>query len=246
MGRTALIFVFLVVAFAITFAPAALLRQLLAAQGDLGLTALSGTLWNGEGTLIIQGRSAGRLQWRLTPVTFLQGALGYHMTLSGPDHALDANLVVGVRALELTLDGHARGTWLNQWLYEYDIELSGDFTFSSVSLALPYTLQTGNAAALAPGTAAGRLDWSGGPVRYILALEEFRGELPALEARLGEGLRAIVTPTGSTTPVLTVELLGNGFIKIGLTRLLTRMLNTPWPGGEADHEVVLVVEEQLL
>jgi hypothetical protein len=141
--------------------------------------------------------------------------------------------------------GHARGAWLNQWLNDYEIELSGDFTFSALSLVLPHALPTGDGSALAPGAAAGRLDWRGGPVRYVLALQEFRGALPALEAHLGEGLQAVVTPTGSTTPVLTVELLDNGFIRIGLTRLLTRMLNTPWPGGEADHEVVLMVEEQL-
>jgi hypothetical protein len=61
MGRTLLLLALLIVAFVIAFAPAALLRQFVPPAGQIGLTAPAGTLWNGEGTLIIQGRSAGRL-----------------------------------------------------------------------------------------------------------------------------------------------------------------------------------------
>jgi general secretion pathway protein N len=246
MTRTLLIIILLVGVFTVAFAPAALLRQALPSDGSVALTGLSGTLWDGDAELLLGGRSAGRLAWEIQPVTILQGALGYHLALSGPDRALAAEVALRPRAFELTLDGTAGAAWINEWVGQYDIRLSGEFAFESLRLEAPYTLIGSAEPAAAPGTAAGRLTWSGGPVAYRLTGQDFAGSLPPLEARFGEALETVVFTVGNPTPLLRAQLLANGFARVGMTRLLPKLLNNPWPGTGPDHEVVLEVEEQVL
>ena len=99
-----------------------------------------------------------------------------------------------------------------------------------------------------PDDARGTVGWSGGSVRYLLSQRRRTVELPALEAQLrfADGLAATVFAAGNSTPLLEAELLDSGFVRIGITKLMTKMLNDPWPGGGPDHEVVLAVEEKIL
>lgn len=250
MLRTVCILILLVLGFALVFAPATLLRHAIPPDANVALSSLSGTLWDGEAVLLIGARNAGRLSWDFAPVTILQGALGYHLALSGPGQALEADLQLRPARVEAVVNGTAQGSYLNAWLAAYDIQLSGEFSLVDVKIAMPYTLSPGAepraGPAAANGSAGGRLTWDGGPIRYRLSGQDYSGALPPLEARVGDGLEVVVYASGNETPLLRAELLANGFVRLGMTRLLTRMLNNPWPGGDADHEVVLEVEEQLL
>lgn len=256
--RTFIVLVLLIGAFALIAAPAALLRQVLPSEASASLTGLSGTLWNGRADLVLGGRPAGALAWRFRPVTILQGALGYDLTLADGDAADGLALAGTVRlrpgGIETVLDGTVGAGYLNPWIGGYDIELSGTFTLEGVRIDLPWRFERAAEPIPASGASGGRLAWTGGPVRYILSGRPFSGNLPPLEAAFGEGLETVVRaaadgPGGtvpSAVPLLRAELLANGFVRIGMTRLLTRMLNNPWPGSDGDHEVVLEVEEQLL
>ena len=95
--------------------------------------------------------------------------------------------------------------------------------------------------------ARGTLAWSGGRVRYALSQRSRTARLPPLRARLGfaDVPEARVFAVGNRTPLLEAQLLDSGFARIGVTKRLTKMLNDPWPGGGADHEVVLAVEEKI-
>jgi len=41
--------------------------------------------------------------------------------------------------------------------------------------------------------------------------------LPPLEARFGHGLQAVVQAADNPAPLLRVELLANGFVRVGMT-----------------------------
>jgi len=243
MGRTLVVILLLVMAFAVAFAPAALIRHALPGAAGIELVAPAGTLWNGQALALIDGRSAGTIGWRMAPVTLLQGALGYHIDLDGPGHAIEAQLRLRPATVEIRLQGGADANAFNDWLSVYEIQLSGHFTFDNVTIKAPYRLDQHQDLT---GAASGTLTWSGGTVHYRLAAEPYRGDLPPLEATFGAGLEAIVRARGNATPLLFIGILNNGHIRLGMTKLLTKMLNNPWPGREADHEVVLEVEEQLL
>jgi hypothetical protein len=96
-----------------------------------------------------------------------------------------------------------------------------------------------------PRSAAGEISWSGGTVRYTLSGQSSSSTLPPLIAYLGDGVEAVVFAQNAQTPLIKAELLDNGFAKIGITKLLTKILDNPWPGSDPDHAVVLEVEEQV-
>jgi hypothetical protein len=240
MKTTIIVGFTLFVAFAVVFAPASLLRVLLPADGSAELLEPTGTVWKGDAELYLAGTSAGRISWRFRPLTLVQGNLGYHLTLAGAEHDLMGGVRLGGRAATMDMEGRASAVFANRWLAMYDIFLSGDFALNGISVHIPYNLRGSH-----PGTASGSLAWTGGPLQYQLAGQLYSSRLPPLVAYLGDTLEAVVYQDGGHTPLLRAEILNNGFVRIGMTQLLTRLVGNPWPGSHAEHEVVLEVEELL-
>jgi len=220
----------------ITQAPAAILRWLIEQSGQATLIGTTGTLWQGQGQLLVARQPVGVVRWDLQGVTILQGKLSYHIELESPEQNLTASLRLfpdtGISATNGTIAADA----INRWLTPYNIRLSGQFTLTDVALHFV----SGR-----PDRAAGDIHWDGGPVSYQLAGESSSGILPEMTAVLGPRAAAVVFAVGGETPLLQAQLQDNGFAKVGITKLLTKMLNRPWPGSNADHEVVLEVEEQV-
>jgi len=240
MIKTLVIGLLLFLLFAIVFAPASLLRTLVPASSGVELLEPSGTLWDGAADLYLAGQPAGRLGWDFDAATLLRGALGYDVALAGPEHDLTGAVNLYPGAGEATLQGRASAGFANRWLTAYDIAIAGELTFREAHVRIPYDF-----AVTGSGSSSGNLAWTGGPVRYILSGRSYAGDLPPLVAYLGEGLETVVIPENGQTPLLRAEILPNGFARIGVTKLLTRLAGNPWPGSHADHEVVLEVEERL-
>ncbi len=239
MIRTVSIGALLFVVFAVAFAPASLLRAPLSGSGA-DLLQPAGTVWKGSADLYLAKQGAGRISWRFRPLTLLQGALGYHVDLTGADHDLRGTVRLRPGTAEAVLDGHAASAFANRWLAPYDIVIAGDLTLQNLQLRVPYDLEQSRG-----GSAAGSVSWAGGPVRYRLSGRDHSARLPPLVAYLGDGLEAVVFPEGGQTPLLRARLQENGFLWIGVTKMMTRLAGNSWPGSHPDHEVVLEVEEQL-
>jgi hypothetical protein len=235
----------LFVIFSISFAPATLLQAVLPADAGAKLLAPVGTVWNGDADLLLGGAPAGTVRWRFRPGTLMQGRMGYDLGLAGADHDLTGGLALGATAATVDLDGRTSAAFMNQWLAPYDIALSGDFALHGISLHIPYNLRVPDGPPTTVGAASGSLSWAGGALQYRLAGQIHAGSLPPLVAHLGDALEAVVYEDGGHTPLLRAEVLNNGFVRIGMTKLLTRLVGNPWPGSHAEHEVVLEVEELL-
>jgi hypothetical protein len=220
----------------ISQAPVGIVRWMLDTTGRASLIGASGTLWRGEGELLVQQRSVGFVTWDLQAVTLLQGKLGYHVTVTGTGQDLEGLIQAGFSGVLLKFDGNVNYVALNPWLAPYNIVLSGDFALANVTARVHdgYPEETG-----------GEVTWTGGPVTYQLAGNISTSRLPEMLALLGPGPEATVYPAGGQTPLLQAAIQRNGFAKVGVTKLLTKMLNTPWPGADPDHAVVLEVEEQV-
>jgi len=240
MIRTLIIGIVLFVLFALIFAPASLLRTLVPVTSGVELLEPSGTLWDGAVDLYLGGQPAGRLSFDFDPAALARGALGYDVALAGPEHDLTGRVSLAPGAGEATLRGRASAEFANRWLAAYDIAVAGELDFRDAHVHIPYDVRTTGA-----GRSSGNLAWTGGPVRYILSGRPYGGDLPPLVAYLGEGLETVVIPANGQTPLLRGEVLPDGFVRISVTKLLTRLAGNPWPGSHPDHEVVLEVEEQL-
>jgi len=236
VARTLLIGAGVFLVLLVVFAPAGLLRGALPQAGPVQLLDLRGSVWQGSARLLLSGQPLGTLGWRLRPVTILQGRLGYHLSLKGSEADLDGQVAAGTGASAAQLSGRLDAAPVNRELARYDIELSGSFELLDTRLEFDGPR---------PAAAGGELRWSGGPVRYRLSGRLWTGTLPPLNGFLGPGPEAVVYPQGGSTPLLRIEVLDNGFARVGVTKLLTRLVNNPWPGSDPDDAVVLEVEEQV-
>ncbi len=230
----------LFVAFVVIRAPAGLLPIFIGDSIPVTLLEPHGTLWQGRGELLFDSLPAGRLQWDLRGVTLLQGRLGYDLLLKNSELNLQGTLAAGISTVSVSVSGEIESSFVNRWLTPYDIRLGGQFRLQEAGgtivrrQARPELQQ-----------ASGSVHWTGGPVRYVLSNRVSNTTLPPLTALLGPGAAAVAFADGDQTPLLHAELKPDGFAKIGVTKQLTKLLGNPWPGGDADHAVVLEVEEQV-
>lgn len=226
-------------AFCVIFAPAALLVPAVERIQGAALTGTSGTVWRGSGRLHIGGQERGRLTWSFRPASLPKLFPGADWTLSGENLDLGGRVNLTPGRSAVTTSGTIDAAAINPWLAAYDLNMAGDFQVSDLTLHL----QDNRA-----DDARGTLNWSGGRLQYVLSRQRRIVDLPPLEARLtfADGPEATVYADGNATPLLEAKLLPNGYVHIGITKLLTRMLNDPWPGAGPDHAVVLAVEEKIL
>ncbi|MEM1230511.1 MAG: type II secretion system protein N [Pseudomonadota bacterium] len=240
----------------ISLAPVSLLKPLLPAPGSvIELQQLGGTLWRAGAVLSHEGRPLGDLRWQLEPAALLQGRLSYAFQLSGPDAQATGTAARGFSAAHLRLDGTLAAAPLQPLLRRYELNVPGEFKLDDIRATVEGTT---------PVALAGNLRWSGGRVSFPQGERLATIALPAMAAVLqldGEQqpLAEVFESTGNATadsaagagrdqgahPLLILTALHSGFVKIAVTRKLTRLAGMPWPGSEPDHAVVLEVEQQV-
>lgn len=247
-----LVMALLVVGIALWQAPARLATNALANSGEQEIRLLSprGTLWNGSGQLLVNGEPIGELNWQVQfgRLFALEAATAWQLNntsyaLQGVV-ALDSDNRIQLRGL----NGRVRESLLRAALSPYDIMPAGDLTLERLDITDLRLNAKGNWPRQI--SAEGRARWTGGPVNYRLAGEDFAITLPAMQAQITTPTDAWpileVTEQESGALLMTGRLTPNGGAAIGITRGFTRLTGQPWPGSEPDHAVVLEVEEQLI
>ncbi len=226
----------------VVFAPAGLIDRALEQTPALDMVDARGTVWMGQGQILSQGVTLGHLTWDFQPASLLSLSPTYAWQLNENTTRLSGTASSDGQIATITSLGQVDADYLNQWLSAYDIELTGviDVDIETLELILdPSQLRD----------ARGELAWSGGLVRYTLSGRLSEADLPPLTAYLqneSEGPQAVVYAQGNQTPLLFASQGAEGFIKIGITKMFTKLLNNPWPGSDPDHAIVLEVEQQLL
>ncbi|MDA1074332.1 MAG: type II secretion system protein N [Proteobacteria bacterium] len=231
----------LFVVFALVKLPASTIRLVTDNVAAIHMTSLQGSVWNGRGNVIVQGHPIGSLAWSVTPARLLSARLGVTYRLTGMGAELEGDAIFGSASQRVTLEGVVSSSLINLYLRPYDLHIDGDFRLSQVDVAVI----DDRVDAL-----DGSVHWSGGDVTYILAGTRSDTRLPALVARLESTVEeatpgARVYEIDGQIPLLVIQFLRDGFVKIGVTKLLTKRLNRPWEGADPDDGVVLEVEEQL-
>ncbi len=232
----------LFVVFALAFAPAGILDRAADAAPGLDLVDTRGTVWRGNADLLIEGLPMGQLSWDFEGSSLLLAAPSYAWHLTRPDGQLSGTAGSSISRYELNVEGQIEAEAFNAFLDRYDIRLSGDLDVAPTHAA-------GNHDTRLPDTVTGQVDWSGGTVLYTLSGMRREVTLPPLTAYLDNGdngmPEAVVYAAGEDTPLLIASLQKNGFARIGITKLFTKLLQTPYPGSDPDHAIVLEVEEQV-
>ncbi len=232
----------LFIVFALAFAPAGILDRAADEAPGLDLVDTRGTVWRGSADLLIEGLPMGQLNWDFEGTSLLLATPSYAWQLTRPDGQFNGTAGSSINRYELNVAGQIEAEAFNEFLDLYDIRLSGNLNVAPTRAA-------GNHNARLPDSVSGQVDWSGGTVLYTLSGMRREVTLPPLTAYLENGdnglPEAVVYAAGEDTPLLIASLQENGFAKIGITKLFTKLVQNPYPGSDPDHAIVLEVEEQV-
>ncbi len=243
MKRYFILGILVFIAFAVAFAPARLVDRALDQVPQVDLIDPRGTLWTGLGDLVFRGVPVGRVEWQFDKTSPLALAPTYAWRLSDTAVNLEGSSGISTEAAHLEVRGQFLADFINAYAREYDIHIEGDFTVRDTAVRFDPADRT-------IIDLDGQIDWTGGRVRYTLGGQLRETQLPPLTAHLGVdpsgSPQAMVFEDGGKVPLMTASQGAPGFIKIGMTKLFTKLLDTPWPGNDPDDAVVLEVEEQFL
>ena len=242
MIRYALIGTLLFLGFIAVFAPASLLKRVVEQYSSGEIIDPRGTVWRGQGQLLIANIPLGTIEWGIQATSILQGVLSYQWTLSQQSWHLNGQAGADFSEVFIDAAGNLTADSVNQWLSIYDIHLTGDFDIAPTKIVLQQT--DGSISHV-----EGQIRWSGGRVRYQLSGLLHETTLPAMNAYLkinaNAEAEAVVYADNIETPLLVAVQGANGFAKVGITKIFTKLLDNPWPGSDPDHAIVLEVEEQI-
>jgi hypothetical protein len=220
------------------FAPASLVTRLVPPTTQLALLEPRGSIWNGTGSVVASGQQLGQLIWQVDVLSLFTLAPRVQWNLVQP--LLEIHVTtIGINEVTFAVNGNADLALLAPLLHQYDLFIPGSVTLIDITGVFDVPEETVN-------ELAGTVNWSGGQVRYVLSGQLSESTLPEMNADLSDPLQATVTTPEEPIHLLEAELTATGFIKIGMTKMLTKMLHRPWPGSDPDHAIVLVVEEQIL
>lgn len=228
------------VAFALVYAPAAIVTGQLERMNGVSSTATSGTLWAGTTTLIGAGQNLGTLDWSLAPTELLRGRLGVDVTLTGTTHSIEGRITSSLSDTAGALGGRVSALAFDHLLRRYDIALPGEFNFSDLHARLPHGQRLPQL--------NGEIHWSGGHVRWRMSGQIHAHELPPLVAFVDSATgtpEMTVYQIDDDTPLLLLTVEPTGWATVGVTKRFTELIGQPWSGNQPSHGVVVEVQEKL-
>lgn len=255
MKRVVVLLCLVSLAWLIGSLPASLVRHL-APNPGISFVAPQGTLWNGSATVVSHLGISGDLHWQ----THLS-ELGFEYRFVDGDTALQAQVRLHWSAPEIRVQGTLAADTLAPLLKQYDLFLSGRFDLQETDL----TWQEESVLLHQPA----KVIWSGGPVRYVLANTLYSADMPSMQATISAtangGWQAAIDPLPNIAaglglgldpnqrpdqpsapgPSLLLRITAEGALYIGVSRGLLRIANFPWPGNEADDELIFEIERYL-
>ena len=234
------------VLYAVIFAPATLVKQALEANAAVTLTEVKGSLWRGSANVSIPTLNLGKVSWVFTPMALLSFELDYFIEMHAATHNFSGHIRKSSDRIGINGDLEVQAEPINKLRTHYNIQISGTLEAKPMHVIYVDSIEHIDA----------HLAWTGGPVRYGLSGQMYTQQLPALKGMIdsNEGfpkLRVYLDENVEKTignvqiPLILGQLEGNGWIKLGITKSFTKLLNQPWPGSEPDHAVVLEVQEKL-
>ena len=221
-------------------APASLVKAAIERLPGTTLGDVRGTLWSGSGNLAVEGRPLGLLTYRFKPLDLLLARASYDATLASDTVDLKASASATFSGALADLSGRVDSAALRELLQRYDLAIGGSFETQHLSFVHRWKSRLPNV--------KGELRWSGAPVSYRLGNVTHRVSLPPLTGFVDSAAgqpEMTAYEADHDTPLLLARVAVDGWVTIGITKRFTQLLGQPWAGSDADHAVVLEVQEQL-
>ncbi len=246
MKRNLFIGVLAIAVMLVTLAPANLLRIAVTQIAGVDLVKPQGTVWHGNGVLIVNPGLSANLSWQvawqisesLTPTVRWQ--------LSNDELSLRGSVALGLNAQKVAIEGNFSGLSLEPALARYDISIPGTFQVTPTLVLISES----DAATEFELVTDSKLFWSGGTIRYVQSNGLEQAYVPALTATIKSAQGSLPTvfiglTENSTGPLLTLTPELNGYVNIVVTRGFIELVGRTWTGSAKYNDVVLEVKRKV-
>lgn len=229
----------------VAFMPANALRGVLNQVPNVDLLNTRGTVWSGQGQILLDNGFASGFAWQFQPGSLLRLSPSANWQLTDPANPLQGELAWEDGGLNIVASGQVNATALQPTLDQFDISISGIFELNNTRLRLTDRAEKLQIEALSESSVL----WSGGMVSYVLGGQFEQLSLPPLIAQItsqgDQGLMIVVAKKDAVGTLFSLRLIDSGYVQVGVTRGFMRLMNYPWPGSQNDSDVVLEVEQPI-
>ena len=237
----------LVVAVMLTaLAPANLMRITITQVAGVDLVKPQGTVWRGNGILIVNPGLSANLSWQVSWQISESLTPNIHWQLANNELSLQGKFIPGLRAQKVDIEGNFSGLSLEPILARYDISIPGTFQVTPTQVLISES----DAATEFELVTDSKLLWSGGTISYVLSNGLEQAYVPGLTATIKSARGSLPTvfielAKNSTGPLLTLSPERNGYVNIEVTRGFIELMGRTWTGSAKYNDVVLAVNRKV-
>jgi general secretion pathway protein N len=208
------------------------------------ILAVSGTLWNGNITVMHKSTGQVTADWQLNTLSLIVGTLDsvVHIKSAELSADLDASFNAFSQTIKLdTLNGFIQAPLVNRLLKSNKVKISGGLEISN--LAVSYNLKEKYAQ-----SAQGRAVWTGGDVRYPKGRKQGQANLPMLIADVSadSGQLNVNVHTDENLSVAKANLKTDGWGSVAILKRMIDLVGEPWPNKASADTSVFEISEKLL
>ncbi len=236
---------FLILCFFIIRAPASLIERIVnnKPQSLVKFSNPSGTLWQGSGIIKIHNSQGFNLTWSIPLSDLIKLSPKVLWRIEEVGLKLDGESTLLDREIATSIQGQINSDQLNKVFRPYDVLLDGDLLIRTIS----FTNEISEEFLIT--SLQGILDWTGGPVSYVLSKTDITMMTPALQLNLSDQPSGVIHATLDSPkhdyPLLIARLSPKGMLNTQVSKAFTKLLGNEWPGRASDEQVVLELEERI-
>lgn len=236
------VFVVVLTGVLIAFAPAsiawlALKDDVANAAPGLEVTAIKGTLWQGDAQFHYLRLPPTGLEWKVAPASVFMGHPVATLATSGDDQHIDAKAGVAGEVIHFDATGYVDSRYVNAISRDLGLTFTGRLEINKLEL-------DGDSRWF--NSADGDLHWNGGQIMYQTSEGPQLLKLPPMDGKLamaGNNLQLAITSNGQS--MLDVVLKPTGWVAITLKVRLFEVANLQWPTGAGPDDTALTLEEKI-
>jgi hypothetical protein len=230
----------LIACFAVVRAPASLVEHLfvLPPSSSIQVNRISGTIWSGSASIKFNQLFNADLDWSIPFQKVLVFKPAVIWSLKSNLSSLKGKSLIASDRITTKMSGE-----VDAYLLNILFDLSGNLDVRSLRVKNELNKE------FSLSSLEGELEWSGGPVSYILSTFPLTIDSPAFQINVRDQqayeFLAELYAENTDYPLLTIELEKSGFAKIKVTKNFTQLFGNVWPGAQADKEIVFELEEKI-
>ena len=236
---------FLILCFAILRAPASLIERIVdnQLQSSIQFSSSAGTLWQGSGTISLNGFIDSDLSWSIPLQDILTLNPKVLWTIEGVGLNLKGESIV-YPEVKTIAKGQINSTLLNNVFAPYDVFLDGDLLIKTISI-------TNNIEEnFMIKSLTGDLQWTGGPISYVLSQTPITVISPFFQLNLSDQTGGLIhatldSPTHGYHLLIATLNPTKGILKMQVSKGFTKIFGNEWPGSASDNQIVLELEERI-